>query len=804
MTERQLTSSHWGVYEIERKNGVAVGLKGLAEDPDPSLIGLAMWEAYRSPLRIQKPALRKSWLQHGPGSHPELRGREPFVEVSWDEALDLLAKELQRVREQHGNEAIFGGSYGWSSAGRFHHAQSQVHRFLNSIGGYVRSVDSYSLGAARVLMPHIVAPMDELMAIHHSWDVVQEHTRLLVSFGGIPAKNGQVSPGGSSEHRIRDGLSRVAARGCRLINFSPVRDNFDAPEGTVEWIPIRPNTDAAAMLALAYEIIDAGTHDRAFLARYCTGFEVWENYLLGRTDGVRKDAHWASAITGVPARRLQQLAKDLVGTRSLVNMAWSLQRADHGEQPCWALVGLAAVIGQIGLPGGGFGMGYGPVNAIGSPYQRTASPTMPQGKNAVASFIPVARIADMLLHPGEPFEYNGGHYNYADIDLIYWAGGNPFHHHQDLNRLAKAWRKPSTIVVHEQFWNAHAKMADIVLPATSTLERDDLGASNGEPLWVAMKAAMPAPGQARDDFAIFSDLAQRLGVSAAFTEGRTASQWIRHLYEEALPRARAAGLDVPTFDVFWKTGEYRLPISSKPLVMLECFRADPITNKLNTPSGLIEIFSAKVASFAYAECPGYPIWAEPAEWLGARNRVVHDPQPEVSEPEGKHLKGLHLISDQPHTKLHSQLDHSSFSRAAKVAQREAVMIHPDDARHRSINNGDIVRLHNQRGTCLAGAVLSDTVMPGVVRMSTGAWWDPVQGDDAALDKHGNANVLTRDVGASRLSQGCAAQTCIVQVERLMGPAPEMSAYQLPNFIAHPISNLAVATDPVGVSEKALE
>jgi biotin/methionine sulfoxide reductase len=777
MTMRQLTSSHWGVYEVHRENGVAVGLKGLAEDPDPSPIGLAMWDAYRSRLRVQRPAIRKSWLEKGAGSHPELRGREPFVEVSWDEALDLLASELQRVKMQRGNEAIFGGSYGWSSAGRFHHAQGQVHRFLNAIGGYVRSVDSYSLGAARVLMPHIVAPMDELMAIHHSWEVVQEHTRLLVSFGGIPAKNAQVSPGGPSEHRIRPGLAKLAATGCRMVNFSPVRDNFDAPKGSVEWIPIRPNTDTAAMLALAYEIIRAEAHDKAFLTKYCTGFEVWESYLFGRTDGVVKDAHWASALTGVPALRLQALAKELVSTRSIVNMAWSLQRADHGEQPCWALVGLASVIGQIGLPGGGFGMGYGPVNAIGSPYMRTSNPTLPQGKNKVEAFIPVARIADLLLHPGEPFEYNGGHYVYPDIDLVYWAGGNPFHHHQDLNRLVKAWRKPSTIVVHEQFWNANAKMADMVLPATCTLERDDIGAAAGESLWVAMKAAMPAPGEARDDYAIFCALAARMGVAEDFTGGRNAAQWLRHIYEEALPRARSAGLEVPSFDSFWEVGEFKLPRSVKPLVMFESFRANPVANQLNTPSGLIEIFSKKIATFGYPECPGYPCWAEPAEWLDPKalarqDRMVQD-NPRT---------GLHLISDQPRSKLHSQLDHSTLSRDAKVAGREAMVIHPEDARSRSIQNGDIVRLYNTRGACLAGAVLSDAVMRGVVRVSTGAWWDPVLvGEASDLDKHGNANVLTRDVGASRLSQGCAAQTCMVEVERFEGPIPEMTAYQLPCF-----------------------
>ncbi|MGH8856665.1 MAG: molybdopterin guanine dinucleotide-containing S/N-oxide reductase [Polaromonas sp.] len=767
MKQRELTSAHWGVYEVERRDGQAIGLKALSEDPDPSPIGLSMWDAYRSPQRIQRPAVRRSWLRDGPGSNPELRGREPFVEVSWEHALDLVAAELQRVREQHGNEAIFGGSYGWSSAGRFHHAQSQVHRLLNSIGGYVRSVDSYSLGAARVLMPHIVAPMEELMAGHHGWDVMEAHTRLLVSFGGIPAKNAQVTAGGPVEHHVRPALARLAARGCHFVNFSPVRDNFDAPEGSVEWIPIRPNTDTAAMLALACELVRAGRHDQAFLSKYCVGFDTWADYLLGRADGIVKDADWAAPITGVPAHRLRRLAGELTKTRSFINVAWSLQRADHGEQPYWAAVALASVLGQIGLPGGGFGVAYGPANLMGSPHTKFGGPTLPQGRNEVQAFIPVARIADMLLKPGAPFDYNGQRYAYPDIELIYWAGGNPFHHHQDLNRLARAWRKPATVIAHEQVWNAHAKMADIVLPATSTLERDDIGFATREPLLVAMKAVLPPPGEARDDYAIFADVAQRLGAEAAFTEGRTSAEWLRHLYAESATNALKAGIELPPFDDFWRVGEFRIPPAQTPVVMLEGFRADPQRHPLKTPSGRIELHSQRIAGFDYADCPGHAVWQEPHEWLGA-TQVKNFP--------------LHLISDQPHTKLHSQLDFSRYSRANKVAGREPVVIHPDDARARGIVNGDIVRLFNTRGACLAGAVVSDAAMPSVLRMATGAWWDPtVAGEPDALDKHGNPNVLTHDAGASRLSQGCAAQSCLVQIERFNETPPPVTAFDLPDF-----------------------
>jgi biotin/methionine sulfoxide reductase len=766
MTTRELTSAHWGVYEVERHDGQAIGLRAIPEDPDPSPIGLAMWEAYSSPLRIQRPAVRRSWLQEGPGARPELRGCEPFVEVEWEHALDLVAGELKRVREQHGNEAIFGGSYGWSSAGRFHHAQSQVHRLLNMIGGYVRSVDSYSLGAARVLMPHIVAPMEELMAGHHSWEVMAAHTRLLVAFGGVPAKNAQVTAGGSSEHRVRPGLASLAAAGCRILNFSPVSDNLDAPEGSVEWIPIRPNTDTAAMLALACEVVRSGQHDQAFLQRYCVGFDAWADYLLGRNDGIVKDANWAAPITGVPADRLRQLAADLVGTRSFVNTAWSLQRAEHGEQPYWAAVGLASVLGQIGLPGGGFGVGYGPANLMGSPHVKFSGPTLPQGHNAVKAFIPVARISDMLLHPGQDFDYNGERQPYPDIHLIYWAGGNPFHHHQDLNRLARAWRKPDTIVVHEQVWNAHAKMADIVLPATSTLERDDIGSATREPLLVAMKAVMPPPGEARDDYDIFADLAQRLGATEAFTEGRSSADWLRHLYNEAAKRAPDAGVTLPSFDEFWRQGEFLLPKSEQALVMLESFHSDPKAHPLKTPSGLIELYSERIAGFGYADCPGHASWLEPSEWLGNASQEFP----------------LHLISDQPHTKLHSQLDFSSYSKANKIQGREPVFINTDDAQQRGIQDGDIVRLFNHRGACLAGAKVSTAIMPSVVRLATGAWWDPITpGAANPLDKHGNPNVLTQDIGASSLSQGCAAQSCLVQIERFDAPFPPLTAFDPPNF-----------------------
>jgi biotin/methionine sulfoxide reductase len=772
MTARTFTASHWGIYEAEHAAGAGVDgaavpvvtLRGWREDRDPSPIGLHMLEASRDPLRIARPAIRQSWLHHGPGARPELRGREPFVEVSWDEAIALVGVSLQNVITQHGNQAIFGGSAGWSSAGRFHHAQGQLHKFLNGVGGYVRSVDSYSNAAATVLLPHIIASMPELTGSHTTWDVLAEHTELFVSFGGVPLKNSQITNGSPGRHRTRAALQQMQERGTAFVNVSPARGDLQTG-GDVDWFAARPNTDTALILALCCILVQRGRYDQAFVERYCVGFDILRSYLLGQEDGVVKDAAWAAPITGIDAARMEALALRMATSRTMINISWSLQRAQHGEQPYWAVVALAALLGQIGLPGGGFGVGYGAMNAIGTAHVGFPGPTLKQGTNPVRDrFIPVARLTDMLLDPGKEFAYNGGHYRYPHIRLIYWAGGNPFHHHQDLNRLTQAWQRPETIIVHEQFWNAQAKMADIVLPATTTLEREDIAFAARERHLVAMSRVMPPYEEALDDYAIFARLAAHFGNAQAFTEGRTERGWLRHLYEATMPAALAAGVTLPSFDTFWQDGIFDFDYEEKGIVMLASFRRDPIAFPLKTASGKIELYCAKIAGFNLPDCPGHPAWLAPTEWGGAK--LARD-------------YPLHLLSDQPVNKLHSQLDHSAWSRASKREGREPVLMHGGDACARGIRDGDPVRVFNQRGACIAIATVSEDIMPGVVRISTGAWHDPWHDGDPMLDKHGNPNVLTSDRPTSSLAQGCAAQSCLVEIVRWEGPLPPVTAFVPP-------------------------
>ena len=755
--------THWGAYQARQRDGRLVGLDPLPGDPDPSPIGQSIPGALTDAVRITQPMVRAGYLERGPASR-EGRGREPFVPVSWERATALVADELRRVATAHGNAAIFGGSYGWASAGRFHHAQSQLHRFLNLAGGYTASVNTHSYAAAEVLLPHIIGNLDGLVGRHTPWPVIARHTRLIVAFGGMPVKNTQISAGGVGHHTIRDSLRLCRDNGVGFVNVSPIRDDLAAELGA-EWLAPRPNTDTALMLGLAHTLVAEGLHDTGFLARYCAGFERFLPYLMGEADGQPKDAAWAAGICALPEDEIRTLARRMATTRTMIAVAWSLQRADHGEQPLWMAITLAAMLGQIGLPGGGFGFGYGGSNRIGNVPQPLSWPALPQGANPVRRFIPVARVADMLLNPGAAFEYDGAGHRYPDIRLVYWAGGNPFHHQQDLNKLVAAWRRPETVVVHEPWWNALARHADIVLPCTTPAERDDLGIATGEGHLFAMRRIVSPIGQARSDHDILTGIARHLGLAEAFTDGRDEMGWVRHLYGLARQRLAEHDLDVPDFETFWRQGHARLPAPTDETSLLQAFRADPEAARLDTPSGRIEIFSERIAGFGYADCPGHPTWLEPAEWLGG-------------EVAGRFP--LHLISNQPRHRLHSQYDNGSASRDAKIAGREPVWLHPGDAAARGILDGAVVRVFNDRGACLAGAVLTDAVMPGVVQLATGAWFDPAEpAADGSLDRHGNANVLTLDKGTSSLAQAPVAHSALVEIELFIGEPPPVGIFAPP-------------------------
>jgi biotin/methionine sulfoxide reductase len=764
-------SAHWGAFTAEVVDGRLVGVQPFARDPDPSPILRSIPDAVQGAARVQRPSIRRGWLdaheRAAPQDNRRGRGAEPFVEVPWDETLDIVAAELDRVRRDHGNEAIFGGSYGWSSAGRFHHAKTQLQRFLNTIGGYTGQVHTYSIAAGYAILPHVIGEAAIAMSGATSWTSIVRDCNLFVAFGGVPAKNLQVSSGGLGEHVSHGFLKQAAASGVAFVNVSPVRGDTDAAVGA-EWLALRPNTDTALMLGLAHALETEDLVDRGFLASHCVGYEQFRAYLVGDTDGVAKDVDWAAAICGIDAATIRTLARRMAAGRTMLSTNWSLQRADHGEQPFWMTVTLAAMLGQVGLPGGGFAFGYGSMGGNGTPRVDVSSPAISAGRKACDSWIPVARIADLLLNPGGGYEFDGEHRVYPDTRLVYWSGGNPFHHHQDLNRLVEAWRQPETIIVNEPWWTATAKFSDIVLPTTTTLERNDIGASSRDRYILAMHKAIAPIGEARHDFDVFAALAARFGTVDAFTEGRDEAAWLRHLYDRARQQAAEKSVTLPAYDDFWTAGYAEIPAPDEPHIAFAGFRADPAAHPLKTPSGRIEVFSATVDCFGYDDCPGHAVWREPEEWLGgaAANRFP-----------------LHLVSNQPTTRLHSQMDSGIVSRETKITGREPIWLHPDDAAARDLADGDLVCVFNDRGALLAGVRVTDGLLPGVVMLPTGAWYDPADpATPGSIDKHGNPNVLTIDRGTSRLGQGPIAHTVLVEIEKFSGEPPPVTAFYPPAFV----------------------
>ena len=768
MTDITTTSlgTHFGSYRIDTRDGELVAIRGYDLDPEPSPIGQGLLEQSR--CRVERPAVRRSWLIDGPGAAPDLRGREPFIEVEWDEALNLVADELARVRDTYGHPSVFGGSYGWASSGRFHMSFYQIHRFLRLYGGYTDAEGTYSNSAAVILMPYVLG-IGYYSAYNRqtSWSVIAEHTDLMVTFGGLRFSNTQVTYAGQGTHHTRDWMQQARARGLEFLNISPLRDDLHASLNP-RWQPIRPGTDVALMLGLIHTLVTTGRADNAFLTSHCSGWDVLRSYVLGESDGVPKDASWAEEITGITRDTITALAGEMATRRTLINLSLSVQRADHGEQTYWMAIALACVLGQIGLPGGGIAFPFGTAGDVGSGQVRKRIPGLPIPlRPPNCPVISVSRVTELLEGAGRDMDFNGHRVQSPDIRFVYWTGGNPFHHHQDLSRLDRAWQRPDTIVVHEPFWTPVAKRADVVFPATTPLERNDLGTADA--MLIAMAKAVEPPAEARDDYAIFAELAHRLGFGPAFTEGRNADEWVEELYEQFRSRHGYA----PSYKVFRKVGHLIHPdvteMGKREQIFLAEFRADPDANPLPTPSGRIELFSDTIDGYCYDDCPGHPVWLEPYERLGGA---------------GSDRWPLHLISNQPTTRLHSQYDHAQPSQATKVAGREPVRLHPATAAARGIAAGDVVRIFNDRGACLAGAILDDALMPDVIQLATGAWYDP---DENGMCRAGNPNVLTRDKGTSKLAQGPSAHTCLVDVERFEGEPPRVEAYDLPRFVTRPES-----------------
>lgn len=775
-----LTAAHWGMLKLTIKDG-----KIVKSEPYQKVSGIKNSLQYHTDDlvyaqdRVKYPMVRKSYLQNPDNPKPELRGSDEWVRVSYEKAIKLISKELKKTRKEKGAKGVFAGSYGWKSSGSIHNCRVLLHRFMTATGGFTGSVGDYSTGASQVIMPHVVGTL-EVYEQQTSWPIVLEHSKVVVIWGANPLATLKIAWTSSDEHGFKY-FEELKKSGKKIICIDPFKTET-CEYLNAQWIAPIPNTDVAMMIGMVHTLLEEKKYNQDFLDEYTEGFDKFKDYVYGKEDKVVKSAAWASKICGVDEKTIKELARLFYENRTMLMSGWGMQRAHHGEQPHWMLVTLASVLGQIGLPGGGFGLSYHYSNG-GVPTARGAviggitanvEPVKDEGgaawlRNAAKYSFPVARIADALLNPGKTIDFNGKKITYPEIDFIYWVGGNPFVHHQDINTLVKAWKKPRTVVVNEAFWTPTARMADIVMPTTTSYERNDITATGDYSNMniVPMKQAVKRQFESRDDYQIFSDLAKEFGVHDKYTQNKTELQWIEEFYNKAYSQAKKMKISMPNFREFWMKNKpitFDVPYENTQFVRYADYREDPILNPLGTPSGKIEIYSETIEKMNYEHCKAHPTWMEPVEWLGMKEKEAE----------------FAMISPHPSHRLHSQLNNTSLRKEYEVAGREPIWINKKDAKAKGIKSGDIVRVFNKRGQILTGAIVTDELKQGVVRVQEGAWYDPMEkGKEGTLCKNGCANLLTIDIPSSELANGNISHTALVNIEKYNKKAPKLSIFKQP-------------------------
>src|SRR2546426_906182 len=513
--------------------------------------------------------------------------------------------------------------------------------------------------------------------------------------------------------------------GARIVCVDP-RVTRTSRELADEHVFIRPSTDAAALIAMAYVIVTEGRHDQAFLDRHVLGFDEahlppgapegasYRSYLLGLADGVRKTPEWAAAITGMPAGTIRRLAIEYATTKpAALQCGYAPGRTINGEQFHRAAYALVAITGSVGTPGGNSGVSNG---ATG----RGGIKSLPPGPNPAGARVATPLLAD-LLERGRAGGYP------ADIKMVYSVGGDLFNQAPNVHKTAAAAQRLEVMVVHDHFITPTARYADIVLPATTFWERNDVHtpwAGAGHYV-IFMKQAIAPVDECRNDFDICADLARRLGIQDY--SDKTEEQWLRELTKDT----------IDDFDALRTQGLARLPAPDDAVAFAKEIR-DPERHPFTTPSGKIEIYSMAIAAnpdpYGLGPISPIPTWVPDA--------------PDARYP-------LRLVTPKSRARTHSIHDNQPVLMRA---DRDDVWISVADAAARGIANGQAVRIFNQRGATTLPARVTERVAPGVVSIKEGAWFTP---DARGEDTHGCANVLTDD----RASPAAAAtfNTCYVEV-----------------------------------------
>ncbi|AWI50659.1 trimethylamine-N-oxide reductase TorA [Actinobacillus porcitonsillarum] len=781
VSEWKISGSHWGAIRAKIVNGRVSEIKPFEYDKYPTEMINGIKGLIYSEARIRYPMVRLDWLKNRQNSDKTQRGDNRFVRVTWDEALDLFYEELERIQKDYGPWALHTGNVGWRSTGQFHSCGNHMIRAIGMHGRSVSTAGDYSTGAGQTILPYVLGST-EVYSQGTSWEIILKESQNIIFWASDPVKNLQVGWNCETHEAyayLEQLKQKVAEKAINVISIDPVKSKTQNYLGC-EQLYINPQSDVAFMLALAHTLYTENLYDKQFIDMYTVGFEKFVPYLMGETeDKIAKTPEWAEKICGISSKKIQEFARLLAGKRTQLIFGWAIQRQQHGEQPYWMGAVLAAMLGQIGLPGGGISYAHH-YSSIGIPESGAAMPgafplNLDEGKKpkydnsdykGYSAVIPVARASDSLLHAGETINFNGQKVVYAPYKMAIFTGCNQWHRHSERNKMKQAFQKLETVVSINYSWTATCRFSDIVLPACTPFERNDIDAygSYSNRGVIAMQKLVDPLYQSRTDFEIFKELCRRFGRDQEYSREMDEMQWVQKLYNDCRNENKGK-FEMPEFNEFWQKGYVLFP-EGKPWVRHADFREDPELHALGTPSGFIEIFSNKIASYGYDDCKGHPMWFEKVE------RSHGGPK---SDKFAFWLQSVH-----PDKRLHSQLCESKELRETYTVQgREPLYINPKDAEKLSIKDGDLVRVYNDRGQAIVGAAISDNFPTGIVRLQEGAWYSPLDEQIGAIDTYGDPNTMTLDIGSSSLAQAVSANTCLVNVEKFVGNAPEPNGFTGP-------------------------
>ena len=646
--------------------------------------GLSAMQPLSAPERLRQPLIRS-----GP------RGSGEFRELSWPRALDYVAEKLAQIKTDHGRDSILflGGS--GACRGALHNTYSLTQRFLNILGCNIKKYGNYSSAASDFVTPYVFGTMEVGMDA-----ATLQHSEMIILWG---ANIADTRFGCEYPARIRE----AARNGVPVIVIDPRKSN-SATFPQARWIKVRPGTDAALMAAVLYELIDHELVDLEFLESHCLGFDQVRDYVLGTVDQVPKTTAWAEQICGTEATIVKELALAYGQAKPAALIpGLSIQRTIGGEEAMRMAMVLQAATGNIGKLGGSSG---GCIwDGLPGPECGEIDTLEPEGEPLFSEY----------LWPDVVLEGRTGGFP-VEVQAIYNVGGNYLSQGSDLHKNIRAFEKVEFSVCHEQFMTPTARYCDIILPVSAFLEREDILFTGMNYLFYSAAAVDP-PADVRDDYEIFCELADRLGFSEQFSEGKSASQWIEQFIEES---------EIEDSDQFRRTGIYRA--ADQERVGLSAFMADPVANPLHTPSGKIELASEDYAHTGYPAVPEY------------RGKEVDERYP------------LQLIT--PHA-LHRINSSYANLNWFKQKEKQVLWMHPHDASSRNIVDQQMVQVANEQGATRIPVMITDDIMAGVVCLGQGNWPDL---DATGIDHGGAVNILT-STEPTRPSMGSRTHSVVVEV-----------------------------------------